>query len=59
MPETVFEALKASEANILCLFRRIIEHIAGMTDRFITNEYNRLHEAGREVEHHDETYFFS
>ncbi len=59
LPETVFDALKTCEANILCLIRRIIEHIAGMTDRFITNEYNRLNEAGREVEHHDETYFFS
>lgn len=46
-------------ANRYCLTRRVIEHIAGMTDRYITNEYNRLNQAGREIERNDETYFFS
>lgn len=45
--------------NRYTLIRRIIEHIAGMTDRFISNEYNRLHQGGREAEIQDETYFFS
>jgi hypothetical protein len=38
--------------------RRVIEHIAGMTDRFIANEYNRVNQSGREVEIQDETYLF-
>ena len=45
--------------NRFSLIRRIIEHLAGMTDRFISNEYNRINQSGREVELQDETYFFS
>ncbi len=45
-------------ANRLAFARRIIDHIAGMTDRYIANEYNRLRQSGREVELQDETYFF-
>lgn len=46
-------------SNRFSLIRRIIEHLAGMTDRFIANEYNRINQSGREVERQDETYFFS
>ena len=48
----------AYENNRISLARRIIEHVAGMTDRFIANEYNRLNQSGREVETQDETYLF-
>lgn len=41
-----------------CLIRLIISHIAGMTDRYIMNEYNRLTRGGGETETPDETYFF-
>ncbi|MFX1537592.1 MAG: dGTP triphosphohydrolase [Promethearchaeota archaeon] len=41
-----------------CLIRRIISHVAGMTDRYIKNEYNRLTRGGGETEIPDETYFF-
>lgn len=40
------------------LIRRIISHVAGMTDRYLKNEYNRLTQGGREVEIPDEMYFF-
>jgi predicted deoxyguanosinetriphosphate triphosphohydrolase len=43
--------------NKYTLVRRIIEYLAGMTDRFIANEYNRVTQSGREVELPDETYF--
>ena len=46
-------------ANRYSLIRRIVEHVAGMTDRYLANEYNRINECGREVELQDETYFFS
>ena len=45
--------------NNYTLARRIIEHIAGMTDRFVANEYNRVNQCGREVEIQDEMYFYS
>jgi dGTP triphosphohydrolase len=48
-----------SDHDHYIFLRRIGEHIAGMTDRFIANEYNRVNESGREVELQDETYFFS
>lgn len=47
------------ECNRYSLIRNIINHIAGMTDRFIANEFNRINQSGREVERQDETYFFS
>lgn len=47
------------KCNQYSLVRRIIEHLSGMTDRYIINEYNRLTQGGREVEMTDETYFFS
>lgn len=66
IPEKVLECLVAKqkknnawECDRYALLRRIIEHIAGMTDRFISNEYNRLNQGGRESEIQDETYFFS
>ncbi len=40
------------------LIRMIISHVAGMTDRYLKNEYNRLTQGGREVEIPDESYFF-
>ena len=46
------------KANRFSLIRRIIEYISGMTDRFLSNEYNRINQSGREVELQDETYFF-
>ncbi|MBN1826882.1 MAG: dNTP triphosphohydrolase [Candidatus Eisenbacteria bacterium] len=46
-------------SNRYALVRRIIEHVTGMTDRFIANEYNRANQCGREVELQDETYFIS
>lgn len=48
----------AYENNRITLVRRVIEHVAGMTDRFIANEYNRVNQSGREVEIQDETYLF-
>lgn len=64
IPQEVLEKLVGEktpeqEANRYSLVRRIIEHIAGMTDRYIANEYNRANQCGREVESQDETYFFS
>ena len=46
------------ESNQELLIRRIVEHISGMTDRFIATEYNRLSQGGREVEQQDESYFW-
>lgn len=45
--------------NYYSLVRRIVEHVAGMTDRFVANEFSRCKQPGREVEIQDETYFFS
>lgn len=42
----------------ICLLRLIVNHVAGMTDRYIVNEYNRLNQGGREVEQQDDTYYF-
>lgn len=50
---------KAITNNQYILIRRIIEHIAGMTDRYIAREYLRITVPGKEVEQQDETYFFS
>lgn len=63
LDEEVFKCLtEPDHANRKCnhftLVRRIIEHVAGMTDRYISNEFNRLNQSGREVEGQDETYFF-
>jgi len=33
------------EANRFSLIRRIIEYISGMTDRFLSNEYNRINQS--------------
>lgn len=49
----------AYENNRITLARRVIEHVAGMTDRYIANEYNRANQSGREVEIQDETYLFN
>jgi hypothetical protein len=54
-----FNDKKIAQTHRYILARRVIEHIAGMTDRYIANEYNRLNQSGREVEIQDETYFFS
>ncbi len=64
IPENVLKRLvDRRDANFkynrYTLIRRIIEHISGMTDRFIANEYNRVHQSGRESELQDELYFFS
>ena len=63
LPVSVFKSLTdPSDPNAVCnqfsLAMRIIEHIAGMTDRYISNEYNRLRQGGKETERQDETYFF-
>ncbi|MBF0377681.1 MAG: dNTP triphosphohydrolase [Desulfamplus sp.] len=44
--------------NRYSLIRRIISHVAGMTDRYIKNEYNSLTRGGGETQIPDETYFF-
>ena len=66
LPDDVFRVIcdwerggDCAEASRYSLVRRIIEHVSGMTDRFIANEYNRAHQCGREIEPQDETYFFS
>jgi len=64
LPKKVLERFKDTknatfQADRYSLIRTIINHIAGMTDRFIANEYNRVTQCGREVERQDETYFFS
>ncbi|MFC1888957.1 dGTP triphosphohydrolase [Thermodesulfobacteriota bacterium] len=38
------------------MIRRIVEHVSGMTDRYISLEYNRLTQSGREAELQDESY---
>ncbi len=65
VPDNVLKSLTDTRANDpnreynqFSLEMRIIEHLAGMTDRYISNEYNRLTQSGREVERQDETYFF-
>jgi dGTP triphosphohydrolase len=63
LPEQVLNCLtdltrRNKNANHFSLVRRVVEHVAGMTDRYISNEYNRLNQSGRETEKQDETYFF-
>jgi dGTP triphosphohydrolase len=63
LPESAFRHLTQPidsnyKNNRFSLVRRIIEHVAGMTDRYISNEYNRINQSGRETELQDETYFF-
>lgn len=62
-PENVLKSLTDPDhpnrrSNHFSLVRRIIEHVAGMTDRYISKEFNRVNQSGREVEKQDETYFF-
>jgi dGTP triphosphohydrolase len=65
IPESVLEKMRDqsdgnyAKRNYYSLVRRIVEHVAGMTDRFIANEFSRCKQPGREVEPQDETYFFS
>lgn len=63
LPSKAFKSLTdPNDSNSVCnqfsLAMRIIEHLAGMTDRYISNEYNRLRQSGKEIERQDETYFF-
>ncbi|MBI9090627.1 MAG: hypothetical protein JEZ12_15530 [Desulfobacterium sp.] len=63
LPEEVFQCLTNEDnpdrnCNYYSLIMRIIEHVSGMTDRYVSNEYNRLNQSGREIETQDETYFF-
>jgi predicted deoxyguanosinetriphosphate triphosphohydrolase len=64
LPQYILERLMDEndphyDCNRYSLIRLIINHIAGMTDRFVSNEFNRIHQSGREVEIQDEIYFFS
>jgi hypothetical protein len=61
LPEDILDSLKDTKISKhrYMLVRRIIEHISGMTDRYISAEYNRFVLSGREAELQDETYFFS
>ena len=41
----------------LLLCRRVVDHISGMTDRFIYDEYDRLFSTKKEIESPEELYF--
>jgi dGTP triphosphohydrolase len=63
IPEAVLECLTrgpgkdANPSDRYSLVRRVIDHVSGMTDRYVVNEYHRLTHPGREVEFQDEVYF--
>jgi len=52
------EELKTESNGRLLLIRRIIDHISGMTDRFIYDEYARLFSTQKEIESPEEIYFY-
>ena len=52
--EMLYSENPADSPYQLLLFRRIVDHISGMTDRFIYDEYDRLFSTIKEIESREE-----